>query len=111
MASRDKNPLRPPATTPDGQENIMISAAVKLAQKQLEDGTASAAVITHYLKLGSSENRLQQEKLRNENLMLEAKAAALAGAGATAILYEEALNSFRKYSGADQGESDADQDL
>ena len=43
-----------PAITPEERENQLISKAVDLAERQLEDGTATAQVITHYLKLGST---------------------------------------------------------
>ena len=42
-----------PAKTPKGRENQLISLAVDLAEKQLQEGTASSQVITHFLKLGT----------------------------------------------------------
>lgn len=39
---------RRPALTPDARENQMISLAVDLAERQLEEGTASSQVITHF---------------------------------------------------------------
>ena len=50
-----------PALTPEARENQMISLAVDLAEKQLMEGTASSQVITHYLKLGSTRERLERE--------------------------------------------------
>ena len=41
---------RAPAKDPDIREMQMISAAIDLAEKQIKDGTASATVLTHYLK-------------------------------------------------------------
>lgn len=52
-----------PVDSPEARENELIAAAVDLAEKQLRDGTASPSVITHYLKLASSRERLQREKL------------------------------------------------
>jgi hypothetical protein len=66
-------PVGRPATTPEGRENQLIAAAVNLAERQLRDGTAAAQVITHYLKLGSTRESLEQEKLRKENDLLEAR--------------------------------------
>ena len=51
---------RRPAMTPDARENQMITLAVDLAEKQLEEGTAYSQVITHFLKLGSSKERLER---------------------------------------------------
>jgi hypothetical protein len=90
---------RSPATTPEARENQLISAAVDLAERQLGDGTASAQVITHYLKLGSSRERLEQERLSRENVLLEAKAEAMASAKHIEVLYSQAMVAFRGYQG------------
>jgi hypothetical protein len=97
---RQEKKIRP-ATTPEGQENLMISRAMKLAERQIEEGTASAQVITHFLKLGTTRERLEQERLARENDLLRAKAEAMASAKEVAILYENALNAMRTYSGQD----------
>lgn len=90
---------RPPATTLEGRENQLISLAVDLAEAQLEGGTASAQVITHYLKLGTTRERLEQERLTRENTLLTAKVEALASAGRVEELYANALRAMRIYSG------------
>lgn len=90
---------RPPATTPEARENQLIAKAVDLAEKQLSDGSASAQVITHYLKLGSSRERLEQERLAMEMDLLEVKKEALAATARTEELMKDALNAFRSYSG------------
>lgn len=90
---------RPPATTPEGRENQMISYAVDLAEKQLREGTASAQVISHYIKLGSSRERLEQERLTRENELLQAKAEAMASAKRVEELYSQALDAMRSYAG------------
>lgn len=102
-SSRTPVPRRPPATTPEGRENQMVSLAVDLAERQLHDGTASAQVITHYLKLGTTRERLEQEKLRRENILLEARASAAASSGRIEELMNSAIQAFRGYSGQDEG--------
>lgn len=92
---------RRPATTPDSRENQLIAKAVDLAEKQIEDGTVSSQVLTHYLKLGSSRERLEQERLRNENVLLKTKAEAMASAKKVEELYGQALNAMRSYAGQD----------
>ena len=69
---------RPPATTPEGRENQMVSLAVDLAEKQIREGTASAQVISHFLKMGSSREKLEQERLSHENKLTEAKIESMA---------------------------------
>lgn len=90
---------RRPATTPDQRENQLISLATDLAAKQLASGDATAQVITHYLKLGSSRERLEQEKLGKENELLETKKEVMASAKRVEELYETALNAMRAYAG------------
>lgn len=90
---------RPPATTPEGRERQLIAAAVDLAEKQLLEGTASSQVITHYLKLGSSREDLEQERLRKENELLTIKAEAIKSQKRVEELYAQALDAMRSYAG------------
>lgn len=93
-----------PALTPDARENQLISLAVDLAEQQLIEGTASSQVITHYLKLGSTRERLEKERLAEENKLLKAKTKAYESAKETKELYEMAIRAFRDYGG--QSEDD-----
>lgn len=97
--SASKSSKRPPATTPEGRENQLVSLAVELAEKQMRDGTASAQVITHFLKLASGREELEREKLRGENSLLKAKIEALASAARVEELYAKALTAMRTYAG------------
>lgn len=90
-----------PATTPQGRENQLISLASDLAEKQLREGSATSQVMTHYLKLGSSRERLEQEKLHQENLLLSVKIEAVASGQRIESMYEEALKAMKAYSGQD----------
>lgn len=90
---------RSPATTPEGRENRLIALAVDVAERQLLDGTASAQVITHYLKLGTTRERLEQAKLQRENELLEARVEAIKSAKEIGELYSQALAAMRVYSG------------
>jgi hypothetical protein len=77
----------------------MVLLAMETAEKQMREGTASAQVITHFLKLGSSREVLEQERLARENELLEAKKDAMASAARIEELMSEAINAFRAYSG------------
>jgi hypothetical protein len=92
---------RPPATTPEGREQQLIALAVDLAEKQMADGTASAQVVTHFLKLGSTREQLEQERLRHETELLKARVEGAATAKNVEALYSEAMDAFRNYSGRD----------
>lgn len=100
-----KRPVRP-ALTPDSRENQLISMAIDLAEKQLRDGTASSQVIAHFLKLGSSKERLEKERLEQENKLLRAKTEAIESSKDIKGLYERALQAMKMYSGG--GSSDED---
>ena len=88
-----------PADTPEARENQMIALATNLAEKQLIEGTASSQVITHFLKLGSTKEQLELEKLKRENRLLEAKSEALESAARVEELYAEAIKAFGIYHG------------
>jgi hypothetical protein len=96
-----KSKPRRPATTIGGRENQLVGMAVDLAEKQLREGTAAAQVITHYLKLGSTRELLEQQRLANENQLLQAKVEALASSKRVEELYQNALDAMRRYSGQD----------
>lgn len=98
-----------PAATPEARENQMIALATDLAEKQLRKGTASAQVITHYLKLGTEKARLENEKLENENELLKAKVETLQSQQRSEELYREAINAMRSYAGLNSVE-DLDED-
>lgn len=106
--STKKKRKSPPASTVESRENQLIAKAVDLAEKQLIEGTASAMVITHYLKLGSTKERLEKEKLSRENDLLRAKTEALQSAKKIEELYANALSAMRTYSGQKKDPGDAD---
>lgn len=84
----------------------MVFLANKLAEKQLREGTASTAVITHYLKLGSERERLEREKLEKENELLRAKTENIESAKQIKELYAEAINAMKTYNGQEVYDSD-----
>ena len=93
-----------PALTPEARENQMIALAVDLVEQRLLDGTASSQETTHFLKLSSMKNRLEMEKLQEENRLLKARTEALQSAKRVEELYSEAIKAMRRYSG--QGSDD-----
>ena len=100
--SSESNRRLRPALTPEGRENQLISLAEDLAEKQLREGTASSQVITHYLKLGTAKERLELEKLKRENLLLEAKTEVMESAKKVEELYSKAIRAFQSYNGQEE---------
>lgn len=105
MAGR-RNDKPAPATTISGREDQLVDLAVGLAEKQLRNGTASAQVVTHFLKLGSVRAQLEAEKIRKENLLLQAKTEAILSSQRMEELYSKALAAMRAYQGVNDSEED-----
>lgn len=99
-----------PALTPDAREDQLIYLATELAEQQLRDGTASSQVITHYLKLGSSKERIEKEIRLKEKELITAKTEALQSNKRIEELYTEAIKAMRRYGGNDDGEEDETED-
>lgn len=97
-------PKRPPAKTPEARERQMIALATDLAEQQLMDGSASAQVITHYLKLGSPKEQLERERLAHENRLLEAKEDQIRSQQNSEEMYQKVVEAMRRYSGSEVDE-------
>ncbi len=85
--------------TPEAVENLLISLASKLAEKQLRDGTASSQVMTHFLKLGTTREKLEKEIMEETKIHLQAKTDSLKSAAKVEELFAEAISAMRRYSG------------
>ena len=110
MGETRKKPKRiRPALTPEAREDQLIALATNLAEKQLMDGTASSQVITHYLKMGSTNERIEREILKEQKEMIKAKTEALKSEKRIEELYAEALSAMRKYSGQEVIEEDEEE--
>lgn len=107
-SSEPEKPMRP-ALTPEARENQLVSLAINLAEKQLRDGTASSQVITHYLKIGSTKERIEKEILEQQKELITAKTEALRSQKRVEELYASALKAMRTYSG--QGDDDDYQNI
>jgi hypothetical protein len=103
MARQKRTTRRRAATTPEQREMQLANAAYDLAEEQIENGTASSQVITHFLKAGSMRERLEQEKMRHEVELMEVKKEHMAGQQRIEELFSDAINAFRGYAGLPQG--------
>lgn len=95
-----RKPRRTP-TTDEAREHQLVSAAMDLAEKQLREGTASSQVITHFLKAGSEREKLERQRLLQENEVLAAKVDLMASSKRVEELYAQALDAMRTYAGRD----------
>lgn len=108
-SSSSRRKIRP-ATTPEAREDQVIAAAYDLAEKQILEGTASSQVITHFLKLGSRKERIEQEILERQKELITAKTEALQSQKRVEELYADALSAMRSYQGTARDEYE-DEDL
>lgn len=93
--------------TQQAYENHLVSLAMGLVEKKLEDGTASSQLITQVLKMDSERERLEKEKLRLESDLLVAKKESYDSVKELKNLYADAMTAFKSYS-CNQEEYDAD---
>ena len=106
-------PLPPPAKTLEGREDQLIAAAMDLVERRIHEGSASAQETVHFLRLGSVRNQLEQDKLRQENLVLQTRVKEMESRKSGEGLYAKALAAFRGYSGQELevGEEGYDEDI
>lgn len=98
-STRSSKQLYRPALTPEARENQLIALAVDEAEYQLRNHTASSQVITHFLKLATAKEKLEQERLKGEIELQKAKVKALDNAEEIKVLYENAIKAMRSYGG------------
>lgn len=99
-----------PALTPESREDQLVALAIDLAEKQLLEGTASAQVISHFLKIGSTKERIEKEILEEQKDLIKAKTEALKSEKRVEELYKEALDAMRRYAGQEIAEEDEDEE-
>lgn len=107
----DTQPIhkKKPALTPEARENQCIAMAYNLVEKRLQNGTATAQEVVHFLKLGTAAAQLEKEKLKNENQLIQAKVDALQSSKHSELLYEEAIAAMKAYSGHALSSSDEEE--
>lgn len=86
-----------PAIGVAAREQQLISLAVDLAEKKLRDGTASNQLICHYLKLATTREQLEKEKIEREILQLDAKTQAIQSTARLEELFTKAISAMKSY--------------
>lgn len=88
-----------PALTPEAEENQCIHLAMQAAKEQLMNGTASSQVIVHFLKLGSSKEKIEKEILERQKDLITAKTDQIHSIKQTGDLYDDAVKALGVYQG------------
>lgn len=94
-----KTPRGPAATSMEARENELISMAYDAAEERIRNGTATSQEIVHFLKLGSSRDRLEKEMMEAEMELKQAKIQALESAEHLEKIYNDAIEAMKRYSG------------
>lgn len=115
MAKKDdleyKSDVPIPAKTSEGREDQLIHAAMDLVEWRIHNGLASAQETVHFLKLGSTKSRLEERKLENEVVVLQARVEEMKARTSSEAMYKEVLEAMRVYSGAPREEGEFDEDV
>lgn len=88
------------ATSPEQREMELSAAAYDLAEEQILKGTASSQVLTHFLKVGSTRERIEQERMGHEIELMKVKKDAVEGQKRIEEMFVNALDAMRGYGGA-----------
>ena len=89
----------PPARSQEERERQLIALAYDVAEQRLLDGTATSQEVTHFLKLGSSKDRIEREILERQKELITAKTEALQSQRRVEELFANALDAMKSYSG------------
>lgn len=100
-----------PALSLEARESYLISLAEDLAEQQLRDGTASSQLITHYLKLGSTRERLEKKLLAEQVELASAKKDNYKAQARQDEVYEAALKAMKRYNGDFDEEEEYNEDI
>lgn len=87
------------ALTREARQAQLIAKAERLAEKKLEDGTASPQIIVHYLRLATAREEKELAILEQKQKLMTAQTEAIESAQRIESLYEDAMNMFKKYNG------------
>ena len=93
------------------RQEQLIAKAERLAEKKLEDGTASPQIIVHYLRLATEREKRQQELIEADIALKKAKVQAIENAAEIKELISEGITMFKKYSGEDDDYEEDSEDL
>jgi hypothetical protein len=96
----------PRARTPEAREAQLVALSYDLAEKQILEGTASSQVVVHFLKIGSTREKQELQKMKQETLLVEAKVKDLANVEEMKKLYVEAMDAMRGYAGQEASTDD-----
>lgn len=100
---RKADPLPEPMAprSEEEEEKRACGMAMDLAMKWMSEGTAPAQVVVHFLKLATTREKVELEKLRRETALAAGKLEAIMVGKEMEKKYDEVIAAIKSYSGKD----------
>lgn len=86
-----------PASSVEEREDQLIAKVYDYVEEQIDAGTVSNQVLIHFLRMGSSKEKLEQRLDEKELELKEAKTAMIRSAETQTQMYNDALRAFTSY--------------
>ena len=99
---RKADPDRPeplPARTEEEEEKRACGYAMDLAMRWMQEGTAPAQVVVHFLKIASQREQAELEKTKHEIELLKAKKRSIELDEEHEKRYQEVIRAISEYNG------------
>lgn len=88
-----------PPRTEEEEETRACGLAMDLAMKWMEEGTAPAQVVVHFLKIQSQKEKAELKKINYEIELLKTKRKSIELADEAAKRFDAAMKALASYSG------------
>lgn len=93
-----ESPVQPrKAMTNAGRESQCIALAYDLVEKRLIEGTATSQETTHFLKMGSSREKLEREVMELQKELIKAKSENYETSKRIEAMLAEGFDAWRSY--------------
>lgn len=102
-------PAFEPARSDDERERQMINLSYDLAEARMRSGIATSAEICHFLKLGSTRAKYENEELQENIKLLKARTDDISEGKRAAEQFDELMKVIKTYGGYAEDESDEDE--
>lgn len=102
-------PAFEPARSDDERERQMINLSYDLAEARMRSGIATSAEICHFLKLGSTRAKYENEELQENIKLLKARTDDISEGKRAAEQIDELMKVIKTYGGYAEDESDEDE--
>ena len=85
------------ATTMEGREMELVNLAYDAVEERIKNGSASSQELIHFLKLGSSSERLSQEKIESDMDLQRAKIEQIQSSQQMENIIQNAIDAMKGY--------------